>query len=185
MTKPKIILIPGNGGGTTNDHWFPYVRDELEYRGYRVVSKNFPDSMFSRSEYWLPFLKNELKASDNSILIGHSSGAVAAMRYAEENKVLGSILVAANHTHLNDPHEKLSGYFDQPWNWEKIRNNQEWIIQFASLDDPYIPIDEARHINRMLESEYYEYDNHGHFGDDILKEDFPEIITILREKLSK
>lgn len=94
------------------------------------------------------------------------------------------IVVAANHSHMDDYHEKISGYFDQPWNWDSIKQNQQWIVQFSSLDDPYIPIHEARHINSQLDSEYYEYDNHGHFGEDIFKTEFPEIITVIRQKLA-
>jgi len=38
--------------------------------------------------YWLPFLKDELKADEYSILIGHSSGSIAALRFAEENNIV-------------------------------------------------------------------------------------------------
>lgn len=30
QTSTKIILIHGNGGATASDHWFPWVRNELE-----------------------------------------------------------------------------------------------------------------------------------------------------------
>lgn len=181
--RKKVILIPGNGGGTVNDHWFPYVRNELRRMGVEVISENFPDPMLARAEYWLPHL-NSLKADPDTILVGHSSGAVAAMRYAETNRVWGSILVAANYTHMDDYHEKISGYYDRDWDWNSIKNNQQWIAQFSSLDDPYIPIEEPRHISTQLGSDYYEYDNHGHFGEDIFKTEFPEIITIIKNKLS-
>ena len=46
------------------------------------------------ADIWLPDLE-ELGADERTILIGHSSGAVAAMRYAESHRVLGSILVYA------------------------------------------------------------------------------------------
>lgn len=49
--------------------------------------------------------------------MGHSSGAVAALRILETTKVLGVALVAAYHTDLGDETEKESGYFDAPWQW--------------------------------------------------------------------
>jgi len=69
----------------------------------------------------------------------------------------------------------LSGYFDKPWDWKKIRNNQQWIILFASQDDPWIPIEQPRFIHSQLNCEYHEYKNEGHFGGDYYKSSFPEL----------
>ena len=44
---------------------------------------------------WLPFMKENLLVDEETIIIGHSSGACAAVRYAEVNKVAGIILVGA------------------------------------------------------------------------------------------
>ena len=83
----NVIFIPGNGGGTVRDNWFPYLKNELEKLGIEVIARDFPDPIAARENIWLPFLENELKADENTILIGHSSGAVAAMRYAENHRL--------------------------------------------------------------------------------------------------
>jgi len=178
----QAILIHGNGGGTPNDNWFPYVKEELEKLGISVKAPQFPDADLARSSYWLPFLK-ELGADSNTLLIGHSSGAIAAMRYAEEHPVLGSVLVGAYCTDLGYEKEKLSGYFDKPWNWKAIKKNQRWILQFASLDDPWIPIEEARALHAHLGTEYYEYSDQGHFGGDYHKTTFPELVEAIKHQL--
>ena len=126
----------------------------------------------------MPFIK-ELGADENTILVGHSSGAVAAMRYAEKNKILGSILVGVCYTDLGEESERVSGYFDHPWDWGSIKNNQKWIVQFASTDDPYIPIEEARYVHEHLQTDYREHTDRGHFMD----LEFPELITAIKEKL--
>lgn len=82
----KIIFIPGNGGSTTHDNWFPSVKKELEAHGLSVVAAPFPDPELARESIWIPYLLNELKVDRNSILVGHSSGAIAAMRFAENNQ---------------------------------------------------------------------------------------------------
>lgn len=180
----KIIFIHGNGGGTARDNWFPYLQKEFKAFGLKVIAQDFPDNDLAREKFWLPFLKDKLKADKNTILIGHSSGAVAAMRFAEKNKILGSILVGAEYTDMGDKKEKASGYYSRPWDWEAIKKNQQWIVEFASTDDPWIPIEEARHIHKMLDTEYYEYIDQGHFGGDRIKTEFPEILTIIKKKLN-
>lgn len=184
MNKIKVVFIPGNGGGDINapDGWFPYLKRELEKLGLQVISQNFPDPIYARKQYWLPFLE-KLGADENTILIGHSSGAVAAMRYAENHQLLGTILVAACHTDLEMASERISGYYDTPWQWEKISANQEWIVQFHSTDDPLIPIEEARYVHQKLGSEYIEDTDQQHYGYPNPKLEFPEIIKIICQKL--
>ena len=42
----------------------------------------------------------------NTVLVGHSSGAVAAMRLLEKTPLLGAVLVSACHTDLGDAGER-------------------------------------------------------------------------------
>ncbi len=179
----KVIFIHGNGGCSPNDNWFPYLKDELEKLGVTVIARQFPDAILARASHWLPFLKGVLKADEHTILVGHSSGALAAMRFAETNKLLGSVLVAAMHTDLGIETERLSGYYNAPWDWEAIKNNQQWIVQFSSTDDPWIPIAEPRFVHKQLNSEMYEFSNQGHFGGDRYKADFPELVEAIKKKL--
>lgn len=183
MNNLKVIFIPGNGGSKPTDNWFPWLQDRLNHLNIEVVNVQFPDPILARREYWIPFLE-ELGADENTILIGHSSGAVAAMRYAETHQILGSVLVAGCYTDLGYETEKESHYYDDPWQWDAIKNNQKWIVQFASQDDPFIPINEARFIHEHLNSEYYEFQDQGHFGQDVNRKDFSEIVEIVKEKLN-
>lgn len=180
----KAIFVPGNGGGRPTDNWFPYLKRELSQLGIQVIAEEFPDNVCARAEYWLPHLKN-LGADENTILIGHSSGAIASMRYAEEYRILGSILVGAYHTDLNIIEEKKSGYFDKPWNFSAIQRNQQWVAIFAGKNDPWIPVEEARYLNQQLNSYYFEFPQVGHFGGDYYKEQFPEIVAFIKERLNK
>ena len=181
----KVIFLPGNGGSSVEDNWFPRVKQELEEHGINVVAEDFPDSYLARELFWLPFLKNELGADENSILVGHSSGAVAAMRFAETNKICGSVLVGVCHTDLGVETETLSGYYDRPWNWEKIKNNQKFITIFASTDDPWIPVEEPRFIQKQLQCSYHEFTDQGHFGGDREKNSFPELTQAILKQIKK
>ncbi len=98
--RTKIIFIPGNGGGSPKDNWFSSVKKEFESANLTVIAEEFPDNDLAKKSTWIPFLLNELKVDKNTILIGHSTGAIAAMRIAEIQPILGSVLVGAYHTDL-------------------------------------------------------------------------------------
>ena len=176
---PKVILIHGNGGCTAGDIWLPWVERELAAAGLDVINRTFPDNVKARARHWLPFLE-ELGADDQTILIGHSSGAVAAMRYAETHRLLGSVLVGVCHTDLGDAGEAASGYYDAPWQWDRIRNNQRWIGIYQSSDDPLIPVAEARFVAAQLKCSYFEHSDRGHFID---SREFPELVAFVRRQV--
>jgi predicted alpha/beta hydrolase family esterase len=179
MEKIKAIFVPGNGGDNYKDRWRPYLKEELEKLGISTVNVDFPDPVLASMKAWLSFLK-ELGADENTILIGHSSGAEASMRYAENNKLLGTVLISACHTDLGLQNEIEAGYYDEPWQWDIIKNNQKWIVQLHSTDDPFINIEEARFVHEKLGSEYYEFNDRGHFAD---KKEFPEVVEAIKRKL--
>ena len=62
----------------------------------------------------------------------------------------GIILVSAYTSDLGDDLEKGSGYFNRPWQWSKINENSEFIIQFASADDPFLPWNVSTRIGALL-----------------------------------
>jgi len=179
----RIVFVPGNGGSTTHDNWFPYVQAALKAHGHEVIAATFPDPVLAREAFWIPFLLDELKVDKNTVLIGHSSGAIAAMRFAETHQILGSVLVGTYYTHLDVESEKKSGYFDRPWQWDVMKRNQQWTVVFASQDDPWIPVSEPRFVHQQLNCEYHEYTNQGHFGGDYHKPEFPELVTAVLKNL--
>lgn len=157
--------------------WCGWLKGELDKLGIDNFFETFPDSIMARSEYWLPFLKNHVKAGENDIIVGWSSGAVAAMRYAEDVKIKGSILISPSHTDLSDPLEKQSGYFDRSWRWDAIRNNQEKITLVYGDDDLYIPQEQFEYIADQLRAEPVKIHNGGHF---LEQTTFPELLEKIK-----
>ncbi len=179
----KAMIVPWNGVTDIKDNRFQNVKEGLEKLWLSVIAENMPDPDVARKEYWIPFIKEKV-ATEDSILIGHSSGAVAILKYLEENKCKLAILVGVYYTDLWSEHEKAGGYFNEPRQWDKIKNNAGKIIIFAARDDPYIPISEPLLIKEKTNAEYHEYIDEGHFGEDVSKKDFPEIITVVAKTIN-
>ena len=56
-----------------------------------------PDPNVARESIWLPFIRDVLKADERTIVVGHSSGAEAAMR-AHLQAALTARLTLLSHT---------------------------------------------------------------------------------------
>lgn len=178
MPKQRFIYIHGNQTTHWSFAWAPWLKVELEKLGFDTFFETMPDSILARSEYWLPFLKDHVKVGKNDVIVGWSSGAIAAMRYAEENRIKGSILIAPSYTDLGDELEKQSGYFDTPWKWDNIRANQDKIALFYGDDDPYIDQMEFVHIAKELRCAEHIVPNGKHFID---QNNFPELLDYIKK----
>ena len=88
-----------------------------------------PSCLSAREHIWIPFMRTNLSVGPDTILIGHSSGAIAAMRYAMQYQVAGLVLVATYESTLGLAMERRSEYFDTLWDWAAIKRNAGFIIQ--------------------------------------------------------
>eukprot|EP01105_Mastigella_eilhardi_P006546 TRINITY_DN18083_c0_g1_i1.p1 TRINITY_DN18083_c0_g1~~TRINITY_DN18083_c0_g1_i1.p1 ORF type:complete len:186 (+),score=56.62 TRINITY_DN18083_c0_g1_i1:82-639(+) len=176
----RFVLAPGNGPGSIVEcMWYPAVARALRRDGHEFVLRDFPDPVYAHESEWLPFMRGELHCGADTVVVGHSSGAAAALRLLEGTPLAGVVLVAAYHTDLGDAMEEASGYFSRPWPWDAIRKNAGFIIQFHSKDDDLVPVKEARFVHEQLHSEYHELNGYGHFQEDT----FPELLAAVRARI--
>jgi uncharacterized protein len=163
--KPVVIIAPGNGcNNIRKSNWYGKMHDRLTDNGILCICENFPDPLYARREKWIPFMKSlvdkNTKFDDNVILVGHSSGAQATLRYCEQYQVHGAVLVAATYSDLGDSLERNSGYYPQksvpsrleenPYLFSKMKDNCKNWYQFHSDDDPFIPLYEAEAVRDGL-----------------------------------
>nr|XP_055200814.1 serine hydrolase RBBP9 [Nyctereutes procyonoides] len=177
----KAVIVPGNGGGDVATHgWYGWVKKGLEQiPGFQCLAKNMPDPITARESLWLPFMETELHCDEKTVIIGHSSGAIAAMRYAETHRVYAIVLVSAYTSDLGDENERASGYFNRPWQWERIKANCPHIVQFGSTDDPFLPWKEQQEVADRLEAKLYKFTDRGHFQN----MEFHELISVIKSML--
>mmetsp|Transcript_11709 Transcript_11709/g.33669 ORF Transcript_11709/g.33669 Transcript_11709/m.33669 type:complete len:200 (-) Transcript_11709:1330-1929(-) len=167
-TKPVVIICPGNGcSNIRNSNWYGRLFHELNKRDISCVCENFPDPLHARRDRWVPHMRSLAEkygppgCPEDIVLVGHSSGAQASLRYAELYPVQACILVSATYSDLGDAHERASGYYPQkekgdstkeinPYEFSKMKTNCKIWHQFHSDDDPFIPVSEAKAIQNGL-----------------------------------
>ena len=146
----RAVIVPGNGcSNVRSSNWYGWLEKRLlqDGRFSEVVVKDMPDPLEARRSIWLPFMIAALGCDASTVVIGHSSGAVAAMRLLEEHELAGALLVSACHTDLGCASERAAGYYPPsggPWQWEAIQRNAGGnVCVLHSDDDPFIPLREA------------------------------------------
>ena len=186
--RRRVVIVPGNGAGCASANFYPWLASALRARGHEVLLREMPDADRARRRVWAPFVAAELVRGDaRCVLVGHSSGALAALRLAERARVRAVVLVSATPSDLGDRNERASGWYDAPWRGAAVRANARRVALFASADDPYIPLAKQREVRDGLAAaggvagaglfEYCELEKRSHFFD----EQQPEILeTVAR-----
>ncbi|KAF9943251.1 putative hydrolase rbbp9 [Mortierella alpina] len=192
----RVILIPGNGNDNAESSmWYPSAISSLTEAkdpatGQLLfpaggVLRTFPDPYAAHEEIWIRFMEDDIEIGERDVVIGHSTGAAAIMRYVESRKVKGVVLVSAYHSDLGDASEarsRESGYFNRPWDWDAMARNTSWVTQFSSPNDPLVPIEEQRQVASKIPGiEYIELPRRGHFIHD---REFPELVANIVENMT-
>lgn len=141
----KNALILHGGGNNSSGNWFPWLRQSLEEKGWKVWSPDLPDSATPNQEQWLEviFSNKDWDFNSKSIIIGHSAGGTLALRILEklpeDIKVAKAILVATYIDKGNLPkfYPYKIGMLETEFNWQKIRHSCKSFCFIASDNDPY------------------------------------------------
>jgi len=136
MQAKNVIILHGTGD-KPNDFWFPYLKNNLENRGYSVWLPQLPNAEKPSLEEWLPFVFNNGKFSKDTILIGHSAGAQLILSLLEKYpiKIKQVILVSGYSKALRETANSKNGI--ENFKWEKIKGKYKQIIFINSDNDPW------------------------------------------------
>ncbi len=160
------VLILHGWGNNSKSNWFPWLKQQLEARGAEVHCPDLPDSAFPNLDSWLGKIKEAVLLENDFVIIGHSLGAVTALRLLETfdsgKKALLVVLVSgfAKSYGVN----ALSSFFKSEFNWKKIKSCSKRFIVIHSDNDPQLPLAEGRELASMLGAEFIIEKNAGHIN---------------------
>lgn len=75
MVEMKRIFMVHGWDGFPENHWFPWLKKELEKIGFKVTVPKMPDTSNPKINSWVSFLEKSVGAIDiDAFFIGHSIG---------------------------------------------------------------------------------------------------------------
>lgn len=165
----RVFLIHG-WEGYPEEGWRPWLRKELEKRGYSVFVPSMPNTKHPKMKPWIKHLTKVVgKPDENCYFVGHSLGCITILRYLETlkkgQKVGGVVLVAGFTSNLG--YKDLESFFKKPINWNKIKAKCKKFIAIHSDNDPYVSLHYGEFFKEKLNAELIIEHNKKHFsGDD-------------------
>lgn len=186
----KAVLLHGTDG-TPNDHWFPWLRGELQQRGYEVFAPELPGNHTPNRDVYEAFFKNSGWDFTDNLLIGHSSGTTTILNLLMADwfpEIKGSVMVG---TFLNEKLTKDAdwyelGQFDnlfvQDFDIEKIKNKCPEFIFVHGDNDHACDYNDAKEFCHKLGGEFITIKNGAHLSSGSGITEIPQMIEKLTDK---
>ena len=100
----RAFLIHG-WGGTSEEGWLLWLKNELEKRDFEVYAPAMPDTKHPKMDVWLDTLKKHVGTPDESCyFIGHSLGCITILRFLEglsQGQQIGGVVLVAGFSDIN------------------------------------------------------------------------------------
>ncbi len=182
----NAIILHGTGG-TPESNWFRWLEAELQNRGMQVFLPALPNTQQPSLRDNLDFIHANcpFKINEETLVVGHSSGAILALILAQENPSPVCGVVAVSVFHDNSlKWEALNKLFDTDFDWQKIRAKAGKLLFIHSDTDPYVPLEQAQYVADNCGAEMLVISGQGHFNleqGDHYKQ-FPKLLEIMQEK---
>ena len=154
MRVKRAFLIHG-WGGHPDEGWQPWLRQELEKRGWQVAIPAMPDTDHPQCDAWVWHLRETIgKPDEDCVLVGHSLGCVTILRYLEtlmpSQYVGGAVLVASFFEDLGPRYSELHSFVDRPVHWETVRRSCGHFSVIHSDDDTVVLLPFAERVAKNL-----------------------------------
>ncbi|MFA6907518.1 MAG: alpha/beta fold hydrolase, partial [Candidatus Micrarchaeia archaeon] len=137
----KVVIVHGYGGEPMSG-FRPWLKRELEARGFEVSVPAMPSPGAPKAREWVATIGREVGgAGEGCVLVGHSLGCTAILRHLEraEGKVAGAVLVAGFAGKLGGEFSILDNFFEKPFDFAAVKRACPRLVAIFSDNDPYVP----------------------------------------------
>lgn len=189
--QKRVFIIHG-WDGYPEEGIFPWLKTELQNKGFQVFNPSMPEPSRPRIEAWVKFLKKQVVVPDeNTFFFGHSIGAQTILRYLESlpnDLKIGGAVFLAGWIHLTDEayETEEDEEIAKPWletslDWKKIKSHANKFVGIFSDNDPLVPISDAKIFENSLGAKIIIEQGKEHFSGSSGIKELPSALESLLE----
>lgn len=176
----KNALILHGASANPEANWFPWLQQKLETNGYKVWVPQLPNADHPDMTTYREFIfASDFEFNDETIIIGHSSGAVATLSLLEslpENTTIDTAVMVGVYR------PERHGYSSkEPIDVNSVKVKAQRMVFVHSDNDPYCPLADAEYFAEALDAELVMLPGNDHFSYEIdpKHDTLPELTTVL------
>lgn len=177
--KSNYLLVHGSFGSPFSN-WIPYLRNEIENKGFDVYTPDFPTGVeYQNYENWSRLLKTYVEAN---ILNENTIAPIFICKFLIENKIKVKRLVFVcgfnNYLGINEDYDTVneSMYFD---NLADIKKYCDDIICFYSDNDPYVKYEAEKEFADTITENQIMISGGGHLNSESGYTEFQDLLKFI------
>jgi len=181
----KRVIIVHGWGGHSNEAWLPWLKKELEAKGFTVSIPQMPDTDHPVIDKWVGKLNEVVGTVDeNTYLVGHSVGCQTILRYLQGvDGVVGGAVFVAGWLHLkedsyeNDEEREIAKpWIETPIDWKNVKAHCKKFVSLFSDDDYFVPLSDAQIFRENLGGIVIIEKGKGHFSSEEKMWELPVVL---------
>jgi hypothetical protein len=188
----RRVFIVHRWYGTPEADWYPWLKKELENKGFAVFVPAMPNPDAPEIKSWVKTLSDAVGTPDkDTYFVGHSVGCQTILRYIEKLPggvniggivcVAGWFTLTPEATPTSKEENIAKPWITEPISTEKVKNKVKKIVAIFSEDDPYVPLVENRCNLKEFGAEIIVEQNKGHYDEDTKIFSAPSVLKAILE----
>jgi len=185
-SAPNLLIVHGSYG-KPEGNWFPWLRQMLEDEGAKVKVPQFPTPEGQSFASWSRIAKCALSGWDpaDTILAGHSTGAIFILRLAElaekPYRALFPVCPFVRDLGLTEYDPLNADFVHHKFDWGRIKRGAKQITCLAGANDPYVPFAYSEEVAAASGAEMIAVEKGGHLNAESGYREFPLLLEKIRE----
>jgi predicted alpha/beta hydrolase family esterase len=180
----RVIGIHGYKSAPGKNFW-PWLERELRGRGFEVVIPELPNPAEPDRDLWTQTLLDAVAPlSDKDIIVGHSLGGAAALRFleaAEARTTPHACVLISTPWMIRD--ERFSGFFLTELDHDVLMWRASKFVVLHAKDDSVIPVSSAQRYADIFHARLVTPELGGHFDGESYPDILNEILRIAQEPI--
>lgn len=176
----KVRIVHGYAASPV-DHWFPWLKHELERQGAEVSIVELPDSQAPDPLAWQQALAAQLAdADEDTWLVAHSLGCIALLHHLEQLPVqarIGGYVLVSGFNEPLSPLRQLDGFLEPGINYARLSAMAGQRVVVAARDDDIVPFASSQSLAASLDARFVAVERGGHF---LARDGFVEFPLLLQ-----
>lgn len=138
----KVLILHGKGG-TPENYVFPWLKTELEKRGYAVELPALPNTSEPNDEEQAEYVEKNCTLDENTVIVAQSFGGIVAMRLLERGHKVQRVVMAAvpfTGTFMDGKDRpSVRAACEKGFDFETIQKNSKTFIILYDKRDNIVP----------------------------------------------
>jgi predicted alpha/beta hydrolase family esterase len=188
----QAVILHGTDGAPEHN-WFPWLKGQLESRGYEVWIPELPNNHTPDRRAYNDFLFGSGWDFTDNLIIGHSSGASSILNLLEDDRsphIQTGVLVSpwydsekANLPAAGFTLDQFTNLFPpNGFNFDLIKSKVDNVLVIHGANDPYCPLEQAEWLAAQTGSDLITIPNGFHLSQGAGFTELPQLTEALEQR---